>query len=380
MTWLRAGGRSPRVQRLSCALVCVVVAAAGGASPARGQKTGLTDIDVGGGFVWTTDTGGGVSQIEPETGELVRNLRVGDYAWDVSATEDAVWVGADAGLLRIDPARSGATTARGIGAGVTAVAARGDVVWAVASGSEREIHMVDPRTVRVVATVEAGGRVARLASGPSGAWAEVVTGRGAITGPRGPRLIARLDAARTAVGRPSFPRRCDSPFAVGRGELWVADACAGTVSRVRTRGRRGLVDPVAVGAEPSSVALGHGSVWVASAVDGTVTRISRATGAVQARIAAGSPRVLATAGNRVWVGSADGEVSAIDPLTNAVGSGPLAIPRAQPRAPETPAPRPRGARDGDDDGLLLGALAAAVAVVLGGAAWVAVRRRPGGPR
>jgi DNA-binding SARP family transcriptional activator len=88
----------------------------------------------------------------------------------------------------------------------------------------------------------------------------------------------------------------------------------------------GVIDPhsnkivaeIAVGQRPAAVATGHGSVWVANAGAGTVTRINPRTRRTIATIGIGEPASsLAVTKNAVWVGNgSDGTVYRIDPSSN----------------------------------------------------------------
>ena len=113
------------------------------------------------------------------------------------------------------------------------------------------------------------------------------------------------------------------------GELWVANAASGSVSRVVGGDE---VQPVDVGEGPQAVAVGAGGIWVANFLDGTVSRIDPDTNSTDATPVGEGPTDLAFGGGFVWVslGSA-GSVKRIDPRSGSVttilsGRTPVASP------------------------------------------------------
>lgn len=110
-----------------------------------------------------------------------------------------------------------------------------------------------------------------------------------------------------------------APSALGADgtSLWVADADAGTVSRIDLTARA-LVDRVPVGESPGTLAVGGGSVWVASVPGAKVSRIDPATATVTQPIGLGGARVadLAYGAHGVWVAdTTDNTLIELDPET-----------------------------------------------------------------
>jgi peptide/nickel transport system substrate-binding protein len=113
-----------------------------------------------------------------------------------------------------------------------------------------------------------------------------------------------------------------TPAAIGSGAraLWVADADAGTISRLDLASRS-VVDQVAVGANPGTVAVGGGFVWSASVPGATVSRIDPETGTVTQTIGLGGARAAAIAYGQhgLWVAdSTDDTLIELDPASGSV--------------------------------------------------------------
>jgi YVTN family beta-propeller protein len=115
-----------------------------------------------------------------------------------------------------------------------------------------------------------------------------------------------------------------SSLAAGGGSVWVANANAGTVSRIDARSRA-VVQTVPVGSSPSGVAVGNGAVWVTDNLSQTVSRIDPAVGrVVQTTPVGNGPEGVAVGDGAVWVAnSSDGTLSRIDAVS---GDGVLTIP------------------------------------------------------
>jgi len=177
-------------------------------------------IAAAGRSVWYED-GFSLSQVDPNTGKVVRRLSLGDQLGGVAVGAGAVWVirGDPAMLLRIDP-QSGAVTARipitrrrgstqpfpiGVAAGAGAI-------W-VLNGNTGTITRVDPTIDAVVATV---GRVSldatRIAAGAGAVWVADVE----------QSAILRIDPATNQVVQTIPVDGTPKALAAGRSGVWVA--------------------------------------------------------------------------------------------------------------------------------------------------------------
>jgi YVTN family beta-propeller protein len=104
------------------------------------------------------------------------------------------------------------------------------------------------------------------------------------------------------------------PVAVGEGAVWVANAEAGTVTRVDPAARR-VLQRISVGRQPAGVVAGGGAVWVANSGERSVSWINPTTNTEVKRIQVGNgPTGIAVGHGAVWVAnSLDNSVSRIDP-------------------------------------------------------------------
>ena len=135
------------------------------------------------------------------------------------------------------------------------------VAWVVLSGRRRR----RPGRGRAVVRIPVGRRPEDLAIAGGSVW---VTNAGDGT-------VTRLDLA-SGAGRPARPRRRAPARHRGRGRPAVGLQLRRRGPSVRLDARTGAVRgaPVRVGSHPRGVAAGRGEVWVANAGDGTVTRLS----------------------------------------------------------------------------------------------------------
>jgi streptogramin lyase len=116
-----------------------------------------------------------------------------------------------------------------------------------------------------------------------------------------------LDRATTTAGgqtRGDLVKTAPGPVGLAvdtRGRVWVANADAGTVSRLSAGGTR--VDlTTAVGAAPLRLAMAGGAVWVTVFTDGTLVRLDSRTGKVTKTIRVGSePEGVTAAFGSLWV-------------------------------------------------------------------------------
>ena len=137
------------------------------------------------------------------------------------------------------------------------------------------------------------------------------------------RLInaaTRIDLARGKVAGSVEVGPDPLVCAFGSGALWVANSDNGTVSVIRPGVPK--AQTIAVGAKPFGIASGEGAVWVGSSTDSTVTRIDPELGRVVKVIKTGVNdeglyNIAAGAGG-VWAADIYGDVVRIDPRTNKV--------------------------------------------------------------
>jgi YVTN family beta-propeller protein len=170
-------------------------------------------VAVGRGAVWVGRSSGGLARVDPQSGDVVAKVPVGNSPSSIATGLGGVWIADDVDntVSRIDPASANAVTATvPVGQGPAAVAAGEGAVW-VANAQDDTVSRIDPRTAAVTETIPVGRH-------PTG-------------------------------------------IAAGGGAVWVANSLDSTVSRIDPETNR--VEATAeVGEAPQGVTVAHHLVWV----------------------------------------------------------------------------------------------------------------------
>jgi YVTN family beta-propeller protein len=267
-----------------------------------------TTIALRGGGPGERIAGDAVGIVDLESGELDGSVPLPSRPGAVATGEGSVWVTLpDRGaVVEIDAETMSIVDTVSVGSNPVGIAVGADSVW-VANGGNSTVSRISPDSNNeVVDTIEVPGAPAAIAVTDQGVW--VADSLGDAVMPIDPETDDVL--ASVPVG--------DQPVDLvdDGGELWVANAASGSVSRVVGGDQ---VQPVDVGRGPQAVAVGAGVTWVANSLDGTVSRIDPDTNSTDADPVGEGPTDLAFGGGSLWVslGSA-GSVKRIDPLS---GSG-----------------------------------------------------------
>jgi len=260
-------------------------------------------------------------QLDPSSGQVVRRsaappfTRGGFSGNAVASGQGGIWVVGSGGLTHIDPStgqtkatiRVGGSLSSGFTNGV-AVGPRS--VWAVsgdpAGGLPGVLTEVNPATDEVLRTVRFGTYPTAVAVGLSGVWTvDATNGDLSQFAPDTMRILKRVNVG----GSPA-------DVVVGEGAVWVSDPVGGTLTRYDPRTGASTSLNVA-GAD--GVAVGFGSVWVIDSTAGTLTQIDPSTGSADTRRVGNSPNDVAVGAGFVWVAnSRDGTVSKTDPRNGTV--------------------------------------------------------------
>ena len=234
----------------------------------------------------------------------------------IAVTRDALWVTSVVArtVSRVDRRTHEVEVVGGVPAAGDVAASEAGEVWvgnlrarAVTLVNERGADFRDPRP-RVAVP---GGAIALDAAGDV-LWVTVAEGD------QGPGGVARIDLRRREVLGTTKLGTFPASVAVSRGEAWVADYKAGTVTPVGAGGRpRGAV---AAGEGPITVAADEDEVWVGLFWANEVVRIDPVRRAVVARVPVGEGLGgMALGGGSVWVANRDSSsLTRIDGRTNRV--------------------------------------------------------------
>jgi YVTN family beta-propeller protein len=266
--------------------------------------------------------GNSVGFIDADSNDLVADVPVGTTPTDVVVGEGAVWVTntADGTVDRIDPGTRTVRQTIRVGNGPIGIAFGDGSIW-VANGVSGTVSRIDPGSNEVVQTIPVGNGPAGIAFGRRAVW---VVNRDGHT-------LSKIDPAAGKVARTFSVGIEPLDVAVGAEGVWVTSSDGRAIRVDPASGN--ATDTVGVGRRPSGIALGSGSVWVANTLDGTVSRIDPESSAVTATIEVGqSPGGIAVGPDSVWVaGEQEGLVMRIDPESNrlaesiSVGGNPTGV-------------------------------------------------------
>ena len=234
--------------------------------------------------------------------EIDKTIPVGQDPTDVVAAYGSVWVVNGGAVARVDPEQNALALKTPIvtGEAPDAIAAGGDRVW-VAHTLGRSVAGIDPRTNRVVESVQVASRATDVIYGEGSVWASL----GAA------HKVQRVDPVKRRAITPTIDTGLGpAGLAVGAGAVWVANQFDYTVSRIDPATNE-VAATIKVGIQPTDLAMGEGALWV--------TRIDPATNKVVAtiRLEGINPTDIAVGLGAVWVVEAQTKTLArIDPEDN----------------------------------------------------------------
>jgi peptide/nickel transport system substrate-binding protein len=185
---------------------------------------------------------------------------------------------------------------------------------------ENEVGRIDPDGNRITESDGVGRGPGAVVAGGGSIW--VANARAGT--------VTRIDRERKFTTIPVGGEPAGLAFAAG--SLWVANREDRTVSQIDP-GADKVVHSIGVGNLPGALAAAAGALWVVSEVDRTVERIDLARGVVSGRTELGAPPAAIAAGaGALWVTSEEaGTVFRIDPRSGKVvetidvGNGPVGV-------------------------------------------------------
>jgi YVTN family beta-propeller protein len=304
-------------------------------------RSAPSNIAVGDGAVWALNTEDDtVSRIDPGNKRLVKTFMTGGQPSDLAAGAGAVWVGnrggdfaarplaehtayTTASVSRVDPDSTEITRTVKLpdrsedsqppSVGFPQLAVGAGAVWAI--NPDPSVSRIDPRTGRIIATIDAPVVPSTIAAGPEGVWFLSWQNRS----------VMRIDPRRNRVAQ-TIPIVSDflSGIAVGAGAVWVTSPEEGLLWRIEP-GPQPIALSIDVGVGVNYVAFGDGVVWTGNWMDGTVSRIDPRTNKVTTKVPVGAPQALAAGAGSVWVsvaaGTKDGSLPAATCSEVASGGG-----------------------------------------------------------
>lgn len=212
-------------------------------------------------------------------------------------------------VVAVDPRTDRVVATIDVGSRPLSLAVNADGLW-VGDGRDGTVSRIDPTTRRVVRTIGIGAPAVDMAADDEGVW--VATG--------GFGAVLRVDADTNAVVRRVEPGEDDdlvvptiSSVAVADGTVW-AGALGGVV---RIDARTGEVrDRIALGESPLALAADEDAVW-ASLLSRRVKRLDAVSGQETTEFYAGQlTQAVALADDATWLAAVDdGGVWKLDPVT-----------------------------------------------------------------
>ena len=254
--------------------------------------------------------GDAVAMIDLESGKLEGSVSLESRPGAVAIGQGSVWVTLpdEGAVVEIDAETMTIIDTVSVGADPVGIALGADSIW-VANGGSSTVSRISPaRNNEVVDEIEVPGAPAAIAVNGEGVW--VADSLGDTVTPIDP------ETGEVLVSVPVGDQPVD--LADDGGELWVANAASGSVSRVLGRDE---VQPVDVGEGPQAVAVGPDGIYVANFLDGTVSRIDPDTASTDTIRVGESPTDLAFGGGSVWVSlGSEGSIKQIDPDSGSVNT------------------------------------------------------------
>jgi hypothetical protein len=232
------------------------------------------------------------------------------------ANRAALWVGHDTTVERLDPrtlrvtatvelpriptlVTSGRVTPiRGL-----AASAAGDVVWVSVANAAAGLVRIDAASARVVASLPVASVGPAAVSGTgnaAGVWVVCCGGETFL----GPGRLVRIDPATNRVVAQALLPGLPDAVGVGSSGVWVR-AAAGPVWRIDPVTYRVVAEvtiPHGLSAR-GSVLVGHDAVWVSDPASRTVVRIDPRSNRVAGRVEVGGSPLAATADGTVLAAS-----------------------------------------------------------------------------
>lgn len=264
------------------------------------------DVEVGEGYVWTTNLGdgGSISKIDPKT-DVAQQIPVGGVPLALVVAEGAAWVWnySDA-IVRVDAATGAVSESISSGAGeINGITAGGGYIWLSHSTADA-VTRIDPKTLAQAGDpIAVGGGPVALAYGKRSLYVVGSTDRtitvvdGATATVQGAPItladdlggievkdgviyvgstgdITPIDEASFAVGAP-IPLQGGSYFGADTGGVWAAFPLENRVRWFDLTGkesRGGAVEGVGRGVT-DVVPDGAGSLWVSNTEANTIQRV-----------------------------------------------------------------------------------------------------------
>jgi hypothetical protein len=233
------------------------------------------------------------------------------------ANRAALWVGHDTTVERLDPRTLRVTATVSLPASATlvtsgrvtpirglAAGSSGDVIWVSVANPAAGLVRIDAASARVVATIpvaSVGPAAVGDEGSAAGVWAVCCGGETFL----GPSRLVRVDPATNRVAAQVLLDGLPDAVGVGPSGVWVRGA-AGPVWRIDPASNKVVATvtvPHGLSGTRGSVLVGHDAVWVSDPASRTVVRIDPRSNRVVGRSEVGGSPLAATADGTVVAAS-----------------------------------------------------------------------------
>ncbi len=257
----------------------------------------------------TSERDGTITRLDPDTGDVLRQVTLQPGISGVAIGSRWLWVTDPRRhqLLRLD-----ATTLKQKKA-IEIPGAPGPIAL---SGNPKRVWVADEEGAGIAVVNAENGHRIRTQLPPQAAPLRLTVGAGGLwASSSSTASVRRIDLGTLEPGEPILAGPHPAGITVAHGIVWVTNPPRGTVTEVDPSLHQ-VQGQVTVGAKPGGIDAGTGNVWVANAGDDTVTRIDLESGEVEGDpIHVGpEPGAVAVGGDAVWVANnGDGTVTRIEP-------------------------------------------------------------------
>jgi ABC-type transport system substrate-binding protein/class 3 adenylate cyclase len=205
-------------------------------------------------------------------------------------------------LVELDPSRLTVERQVAVAQAPTAAVFGGGALW-VANASSNQVVRVDPDGGTPV-PIPVGTAPSGLAYAFDALWVANA----------GDGTVMRITPAAGNTNVPIPVGNDPSALAATENGVWVASGLDHTVKRINPLGQ--VANAIPLSSPPSDLTSFGDSIWVAEPNAGTVVRIDARTIQITGSIPVpGGPEALAVGAGRLWVASADGTLTGVDPTS-----------------------------------------------------------------
>lgn len=238
--------------------------------------------------------GDSVSRVDPDTGQIMATIPVGQFAQSMTTGFGAVWASAGGSISRIDPQTDQVSATIPFDPSFTlgGLATGAGSVWAT-TGSEAKglVYRIDPSTNQLIAEIKVEKWASQIAALDDAIW---------VTNTASP-ILTRIDPRTNEVSA-TIDLECSARWLVADASaVWVMCGFDRVLFRIDPQTNQ-IVARIAIGLRSPGLALSSNAVWVTSPSEDTLMQIDPATSQVVAVYRVGKePKAVVAVQDEIWV-------------------------------------------------------------------------------